>query len=82
MVTFLFTILFYKFLGSELPIIVAGDKLNNQETLLNIGEHIEIKKSIKDSKEKLLDSLFNIEENGATALGTFYIYFSHKKIIN
>jgi len=49
--------------------IIAGDRLGNYEELLAVGEVTSIAKPIKESRDKLHNRLYDLEENGATALG-------------
>jgi hypothetical protein len=49
--------------------IVAGDKLSDLSKLQEIGKKYGLKTSIVDSKEKLAEKLFSLEEGGLTALG-------------
>jgi len=56
--------------GSQMTdTVVTGDKLNNQEELMDIGRRINITRPIKDSKEDLISKLFSLEEIGPTGLG-------------
>eukprot|EP01089_Gocevia_fonbrunei_P002992 TRINITY_DN12855_c0_g1_i1.p1 TRINITY_DN12855_c0_g1~~TRINITY_DN12855_c0_g1_i1.p1 ORF type:complete len:157 (+),score=25.17 TRINITY_DN12855_c0_g1_i1:1-471(+) len=49
--------------------VVTGDKLNDYDTLLNIGKKTKVGKPISKSYAALHKHLFSIEESGATALG-------------
>jgi len=49
--------------------VITGNKLNEYETLVQIGKKHEMKKCVKETKEKLLNKLFNLQEMGPTALG-------------
>eukprot|EP01102_Stenamoeba_stenopodia_P018668 TRINITY_DN6891_c0_g1_i2.p1 TRINITY_DN6891_c0_g1~~TRINITY_DN6891_c0_g1_i2.p1 ORF type:complete len:715 (+),score=225.83 TRINITY_DN6891_c0_g1_i2:79-2223(+) len=56
--------------GSSMePKIITGDKLSNYEELLAAGDANAIAKPIKDSRDKLHNKLYSLEEHGATALG-------------
>jgi len=55
---------------TENSVVITGDKLNNSQTLMQIGK--EFQKNlipIGECKEKILKQLFNLSENGPTALG-------------
>ncbi len=49
--------------------VVAGDKLNSWKELQKIGSTFTMSRTVKESKEKILNSLWNLEETGSTALG-------------
>lgn len=53
-------------------VILAGDKLSNEEFLFNFGAK-EIKadkiKPLNDTRDKLQEQLMSLAEGGATALG-------------
>jgi hypothetical protein len=53
-------------------VIIAGDKLSNEEFLFNFGAK-EIKadkiKPLNDTRDKLQEQLMSLAEGGATALG-------------
>jgi small GTP-binding protein len=51
--------------------VIAGDKLNSFETLLEIGQTVDIDKlqPVKESQQKLTEKIMALEEGGATALG-------------
>jgi len=58
--------------GNQNQYVIAGDKLNDLQTLIDIGKNEGIKyltTPIKDSKVKLCEKLMQIEESGSTALG-------------
>lgn len=55
--------------GSQEVVVVAGDKLNDYNTLLEIGKQYVVQKPIRESKETLVQKLFELEETGSTALG-------------
>jgi len=58
--------------GFNDPLIIAGDKLNNYESLVEIAQTSEDKlfsNPICKSKELIIKKLCNIEETGGTALG-------------
>ena len=55
--------------GSQDKHVVTGDKLNNFDELMEIGEKYIVKKPVGHSKDKLLDELWALEEGGKTALG-------------
>ena len=49
--------------------IITGDKLNNLEKLKEIGTKCLINNNIGKAHKKLSDAVWNLEENGQTALG-------------
>lgn len=55
--------------GTSQQTVISGDKLENFDQLLAFGEANKITRSIKDSRNKLVDVLFKLEEDGPTALG-------------
>jgi hypothetical protein len=55
--------------GTQQPIVVAGDKLYNNEALLNVGQDCPPLKPLSESKDKLLKSITELSESGSTALG-------------
>ncbi|XP_059169853.1 circularly permutated Ras protein 1-like [Physella acuta] len=55
--------------GSQSEIIVAGDKLKNEEQLKQIGLEAALPQAIKGSRIRLGEKVYNLEEGGATALG-------------
>jgi hypothetical protein len=55
--------------GTQQPIIVAGDKLYNNEALFNIAQDCPPLKPLSESKDKLLKSITDLSESGPTALG-------------
>ena len=58
--------------ATQPPIIVAGDKLSDYDTLLQNAidsSKTSLSKTIKDTKKFLTDRLMSLEETGPTALG-------------
>ena len=58
--------------GTKAPITITGDKLSNKELLIQLGEQESSKvlqQPIKDTKQKLVQEVMQIEETGPTALG-------------
>jgi hypothetical protein len=55
--------------GTQAPIVVTGDKLYDYNTLINIVSDYPPLKPLSESKEKLLKSITELSESGATALG-------------
>jgi hypothetical protein len=57
--------------GSTPPLVVAGDKLQQWDTLVQIGRECDVKNllPVVKSKEILTQKLLQLEEGGATALG-------------
>jgi len=55
--------------GTKEPVIVTGDKLNDYNTLLNIGREYKMETPISISKDALTDKLLKLLETGPTALG-------------
>jgi len=51
------------------PHIVAGDKLYSWDQLQEAGASFTIERNISESKEDILEKLWDIEESGPTALG-------------
>lgn len=54
---------------SQEEVVVAGDRLYSWDTLQEIGQSFQVKRSISDSKDVILNRLWDLEESGATALG-------------
>ena len=55
--------------GIQAAKLVYGDRLNDWDELQKIGSEYKIEKSVSESKEQLIDKLWDLEESGATALG-------------
>jgi len=55
--------------GKQQPLVITGDRLNNYEELVLIGETFQLERTIKDSKGDLEKKLWELEENGQTGLG-------------
>lgn len=55
--------------GSTPPITVAGDRLNNWNELVALGDTLSLDSSLSESKTGLLESMWELEERGGTALG-------------
>ncbi|CDW73759.1 type a von willebrand factor domain-containing protein [Stylonychia lemnae] len=58
--------------GTQIPITIAGDKLNDYDTLFQSGiqsHQIALRKPIKETKKHLKQKLLGLEEKGLTALG-------------
>lgn len=55
--------------GTQEQTIISGDRLYNWDELQEAGSKFTISKSVSEAKEVLLDKLWDLEENGATALG-------------
>lgn len=55
--------------GKSDPVSIAGDKLSNRDTLESIATEQAIPESIKSTRQKLGEKLFELEECGPTALG-------------
>ncbi|KAL6079565.1 Circularly permutated Ras protein 1 [Balamuthia mandrillaris] len=57
--------------GTGVPQTITGDKLNQYDTLLELGKSHSnlLSHPIQESHEDLSQRLFRVEENGATALG-------------
>ena len=56
-------------MGHQEALHIAGDKLNSWKDLQKIGSDFSIQSPVKDAKTELLEKLWNLEEEGATALG-------------
>ena len=54
---------------SSSPVVVSGDKLNSYEKLLEIGEQHKNLKPISECRQKIVDQLLKLEDDGPTALG-------------
>jgi hypothetical protein len=55
--------------GTQEPIVIAGDKLNHYDTLIQIASSYRLDHPISQTKDKLVKSLYDLQESGATALG-------------
>jgi len=55
--------------GYQEPVILAGDKLYDYDHIKTVGESFSLTKGIQESRGKLLEKLFSLEESGGTALG-------------
>jgi len=55
--------------GTQQQTQVNGDRLYSWDELQKIGSEFTISKPISEAKDILLDKLWDLEENGATALG-------------
>jgi len=55
--------------GKQEPLVIAGDRLNNYEELIQIGDNFHLERTIHESKGDLEKKLWELEENGQTALG-------------
>eukprot|EP01114_Cavostelium_apophysatum_P018407 TRINITY_DN5686_c0_g1_i1.p1 TRINITY_DN5686_c0_g1~~TRINITY_DN5686_c0_g1_i1.p1 ORF type:complete len:465 (+),score=190.44 TRINITY_DN5686_c0_g1_i1:1431-2825(+) len=57
--------------ATQVPQVIAGDKLNDYNLLLNIGKEFKLEhiKPIKSCHTELSKTLFELSESGATALG-------------
>lgn len=55
--------------GTGNPVIIAGDKLSDQNALLELGSKCQITTPISTSKDSLITKLYQLSETGATALG-------------
>jgi len=55
--------------GTKDPIVIAGDKLNHYDTLIQIASNYRLDHPISQTKDKLVKSLYDLQESGATALG-------------
>jgi hypothetical protein len=55
--------------GTQDPIVIAGDKLNHYDTLIQIASNYRLAQPISQTKDKLVKSLYDLQESGATALG-------------
>lgn len=54
---------------SSSPVVVSGDKLNSYDKLLQIGEDHKNLKPISECRQKIVDQLLKLEDDGPTALG-------------
>ncbi|CAF1027360.1 unnamed protein product [Didymodactylos carnosus] len=70
--------------GSKEPLVIRGDKLNSKEELIREAEqenNHELKPII-ETKKKLVDRIYDLEEGGQTALGPavmFALYIASKR---
>ena len=55
--------------GLQPPIIVAGDKLNDEKELKLVGSEFKVSAAVKEAEGSLSKKLWELEENGQTALG-------------
>ena len=58
--------------GSQAPVTINGDKLNNYETIQESGKNSaksSLDQTVTDTHEKLVSKLYELEESGSTALG-------------
>jgi hypothetical protein len=55
--------------GKQSTKVVAGDRLNSYDELLEIGQGYALENPISEAHRVLSDKLFSLEETGATALG-------------
>ncbi|XP_065179565.1 uncharacterized protein LOC135810028 [Sycon ciliatum] len=55
--------------SDQVEVVITGDKLNNKETLLRMGSSAGLPGTVKDVVSSLSEKLFQLEEDGATALG-------------
>jgi uncharacterized protein YcbK (DUF882 family) len=57
--------------GTGTSLVVAGEKLQQWDTLVQLGQHCDVSNllPVEKSKEKLTQKLMQLEEGGATALG-------------
>eukprot|EP00027_Filamoeba_sp_ATCC50430_P012347 CAMPEP_0168564266 /NCGR_PEP_ID=MMETSP0413-20121227/13148_1 /TAXON_ID=136452 /ORGANISM="Filamoeba nolandi, Strain NC-AS-23-1" /LENGTH=871 /DNA_ID=CAMNT_0008595915 /DNA_START=32 /DNA_END=2643 /DNA_ORIENTATION=- len=55
--------------SNQPSVVVTGGKLDSWNELQQIGNKFQIHQSVKESKERLLKDLWNLEETGPTALG-------------
>ena len=65
--------------GDQDEVVVAGDALSSFEKLEEIAKGLQVNIPIGKSKEKLLEKLWGLEEQGQTALGpalqVFFFFF-------
>ena len=54
---------------TKAPITVAGDKLHDFHGLMEIGEKYELMNPVHESAENIIKALWDLKEEGATALG-------------
>jgi hypothetical protein len=57
--------------GKQEAKVVAGDKLNEFDTLLALSSELSLDRPISETKDTLVNKLHSLEESGATALGKF-----------
>jgi hypothetical protein len=55
--------------GEQDPLHVTGDRLNSWEELQKVAGKYKLEKSVKEAQESLVKKLWDLEEDGATALG-------------
>jgi len=55
--------------GSGEALTVAGDRLRDMDELVKFGTKIPLPSAVKDTRENLSKKIFELEENGQTALG-------------
>jgi hypothetical protein len=55
--------------GNQLPVTIAGDKLDDYDQLLRLGQSQSAGQPISKTKQALSTKLFSLEETGPTALG-------------
>ncbi|CAF1560005.1 unnamed protein product, partial [Didymodactylos carnosus] len=62
--------------GTRDPLIIRGDKLNSEEELRREAAQANADelKPIKETKKKLIDRVYDLEEGGQTALGSAVIF--------
>lgn len=58
------------------PLVIRGDKLNNPNDLLNEAEREANKelKAVAQTKAKLTERIYDLEEGGQTALGPAVVF--------
>jgi hypothetical protein len=61
--------------GSQEVVVVSGDKLEDYDTLLEIGKKFAVQKPIRESKETLIKKLFELEETGTQLLKKHSFHF-------
>ena len=55
--------------GLSAPLTISHDKLQNENEILEITKKIQFIRPIRDTKEKILNRLYQLEACGSTALG-------------
>jgi hypothetical protein len=55
--------------GTQEPVVITGSKLDSWDELGAIGSKFRLEKGARDAEPALLKRLWELEENGATALG-------------
>jgi len=55
--------------GASAPVTIAGDKLDNYDELVRCAAELKLATPISKAKEAIVKKLFELEENGQTALG-------------